>query len=158
MPCIKLRTIIDAPAKLCFDLSRSIDLHKISTSDTNEEAIAGTTSGLISEDEYVTWRAKHFGIYQTLTSKITAYQPYISFTDEMINGPFKSIKHIHTFEFIDNKTIMVDEFYFESPYGIFGRLFNTLVLTFYLKKLLIRRNNIIKLYAESNLWHKIINQ
>jgi ligand-binding SRPBCC domain-containing protein len=157
MPCIKLTTIIDAPAKLCFDLSRSIDLHKISTSETNEQAIAGKTSGLISDGEYVTWRAKHFGIYQTLTSKITAFHPYNSFTDEMIDGAFKSIKHIHNFEFVDNKTVMTDEFYFESPFGILGKLFNIFALTFYLKKLLIRRNRIIKSYAESNLWKQIIN-
>jgi len=158
MPCIKLTTIINAPAKLCFNLSRSIDLHKISTADTNEQAIAGKTSGLISEGEYVTWRAKHFGIYQTLTSKIIEFHPYNSFTDEMVSGPFKSIKHIHTFEFADNKTAMTDEFYYQSPYGILGKLFNIFVLTFYLKKLLIRRNEIIKSYAESNLWEKIINQ
>lgn len=158
MPCIKLKTIINAPVELCFNLSRSIDLHKISTSDTNEQAIAGKISGLISDGEYVIWRARHFGIYQTLTSKITAYHPYNSFTDEMVSGAFKSIKHIHSFEFIDNKTNMIDEFYYESPYGIIGKLFNILVLTFYLKKLLIRRNDIIKLYAESNLWKKIINQ
>lgn len=65
MPRIVLKTIIRAPIDRCFDLSRSIDLHKVSTEQTNEEAIDGVTSGLISLDESVTWRAKHFGIDQT---------------------------------------------------------------------------------------------
>ena len=73
MPKIELKTKIKADRKVVFDLSRSIDLHKISTKHTNEEAIAGKTSGLIGMDESVTWRAKHFGIYQELTSKITEF-------------------------------------------------------------------------------------
>jgi len=54
MPVIELKTAIKAPVERCFDLSRSIDLHKISTAHTNEEAIAGVTSGLIGPNEWVT--------------------------------------------------------------------------------------------------------
>lgn len=71
MPKIEFKTKIYADKIVVFDLSRSIDLHKISTRHTNEEAIFGKTSGLIELNESVTWRAKHFGFYQTLTSKIT---------------------------------------------------------------------------------------
>ena len=53
MPRIVLETKIHAPLDRCFDLSRSIDLHKISTEHTNEEAIDGVTSGLISLNESV---------------------------------------------------------------------------------------------------------
>ena len=74
MPKIELTTEIYSSITICFDLSRSIDLHKISTAKTNEEAIAGTTSGLINLGEYVTWKATHFGIKQKLTSKITAFE------------------------------------------------------------------------------------
>ena len=69
MPKIELTTIIDAPIERCFDLARSIDLHKLSTAGTDEEAIAGVMSGLIGKNEQVTWKAKHFGITQKLTSK-----------------------------------------------------------------------------------------
>jgi hypothetical protein len=41
MPIIELTTEIKSTIEICFDLSRSIDLHKISTAYTNEEAIAG---------------------------------------------------------------------------------------------------------------------
>jgi hypothetical protein len=51
MPVINLHTQINAPIGIVFDLSRSIDLHKISTAHTNEEAIAGVTSGLIGMGE-----------------------------------------------------------------------------------------------------------
>lgn len=51
---------------------------------------------------------------------------------------------------------MKDVFYFESPFGIVGKIFNYLVLTNYLKNLLIKRNNIIKEYAESESWKKLL--
>lgn len=148
MPLIELTTIINAPIEECFDLSRSIDLHIQSTAGTNERAIAGVTSGLIGFGQQVTWRAKHFGITQNLTSKITAYEPPFHFRDEMLEGAFKMIKHDHFFNRKDGVTVMIDSFYFESPAGIFGRLFNRLILTNYLKKFLLRRNAMIKARAE----------
>ena len=81
MPLIELTTIIDAPIDRCFDLARSIDLHKHSMEGTHEEAIGGVTSGLIGPGEQVTWSATHFGIAQRLTSKITQFiVPSISVT------------------------------------------------------------------------------
>jgi ligand-binding SRPBCC domain-containing protein len=156
MPHIKLITKINAPVGRCFDLSRSIDLHKISTSQSNEEAVAGVTSGLINLNETVTWRAKHFGLWQNLTSKITQYTPNVLFVDEMTEGAFKSIHHTHRFKFKNGETIMMDDFIFESPLGVLGHLANTIILTSYLKKLLIKRNQIIKEYAESDLWKKVL--
>jgi hypothetical protein len=73
MPKIELLTEINAPIEKCFDLARSIELHIESTKQTGERAIAGKTSGLIGLNETVTWRAKHFGTWQNLTSKITEY-------------------------------------------------------------------------------------
>jgi hypothetical protein len=69
MTQIELSTHINAPIGRCFDLARSIELHVESTKQTGERAIAGRTSGLIELGESVTWRAKHFGIWQNLTSK-----------------------------------------------------------------------------------------
>ena len=73
MPTIELSTIINAPIRHCFDIARDIDIHMASTAHTGERAIAGRTSGLIELGETVTWRAKHFGVWQNLTSKITDF-------------------------------------------------------------------------------------
>lgn len=158
MPLIELTTSIHAPISRCFDLARSIDLHKLSTKETNEEAIAGVTSGLIGEGQQVTWRANHFGISQTLTSKITRFEYPCHFRDEMVRGAFRMIKHDHLFEESGDKTIMQDEFEFESPGGIFGILFNKLVLEKYLRNLLVRRNQIIKEVAEGDQWKTILKK
>lgn len=150
MPKIELTTVIKAPIEKIFDLSRSIDLHMESTKQTGEKAITGKTSGLIGLGETVTWRAKHFGIWQTLTSKITEFERPNLFVDEMINGAFKSFRHEHRFTSSGNQTIMKDIFEFESPLGILGKIFNTLILTRYMTKLLNERNRVIKEASEFN--------
>ncbi len=156
MPKIVLETIIDAPITRCFDLARSIDLHMISTSKTQETVIEGRKEGLIDMGEIVTWKAKHFGVWQTHTSKITGYEYPIYFRDDMLKGTFRSFIHEHYFKEKNEKTIVSDICCFESPLGIFGKIFNSLVLTRYMKRFLEERNQIIKQYAESNEWKKIL--
>ena len=149
MPKIELTTFIHAPIEKVFDLSRSIDLHMESTRQTGEKAIAGKTSGLIGFGQTVTWRAKHFGIWQTLTSKITELDRPNLFVDEMVSGAFKSFRHEHHFTTSGNQTIMKDIFEFETPLGILGNIFNKLILTHYMTKLLKERNRVIKEASQS---------
>jgi ligand-binding SRPBCC domain-containing protein len=156
MPLIELTTTISAPIARCFDLARSIDLHKLSTEGTEEEAIAGVTSGLIGYGEQVTWKARHFGLTQRLTSRITAFEYPFHFRDEMLQGAFKMIRHDHIFQEFFKETIMIDRFEFESPGGALGEMFNRLVLEKYLLTLLVKRNKMIKDVAESDLWKNIL--
>src|SRR3989344_2811916 len=117
MPEIIITTIIKAPIKRCFDLARSIDLHLHTSSRTKEEVIGGRRSGLINKGETVTWKAKHFGVTQTLTSEISEMNSPFMFEDRMLQGTFKNIQHQHLFEEESGKTIMKDVFIFESPFG-----------------------------------------
>ncbi len=156
MPILKLHTKIDAGIELVFDLSRSIDLHKITTAHTNETAVAGRTSGLIELHETVTWRAKHFGIYQRLTTKITAFDRPYYFADEMVKGAFKRFKHDHYFKKENGITLMTDIFDYESPLGILGKLADTLFLEKYMMNLLVERNQYIKEFAETERWKEVL--
>ena len=156
MPVIKIQTIINADKKIVFDLSRSIDLHKISIKQTNEEAIAGITTGLIGKGESVTWKARHFGIYQKLSSKITEFRQPDYFVDEMEKGIFKRFKHEHIFEDYMGKTLMTDVFDYESPLWILGKIADILFLKNYMKRLLEKRNEVIKEFAESGKWKEVL--
>lgn len=157
MPLIKLQTEIDSSLEICFDLARSIDLHTISTAHTKEKAIEGKTTGLIGLGEYVTFEATHFGIKQHLSAHITAYERPYYFKDELIKGAFKSLTHIHQFEYVGDKVLMTDWFEFESPLGFLGKLVNYLFLTKYMTKLLSERNRIIKEFAESGRYKEVLN-
>ena len=149
MPTIRLETSIDASPERCFDLSLSVDLHRRSVAHTHERPIAGVTSGVMKLGDTVTWEAVHFGIRQHLTSKITAYERPYRFTDEMIRGPFQEITHIHEFVRQPSGTLMIDLFTFCAPFGILGRLAETLILTRYMKGLLLTRNRYLKQVAEA---------
>jgi ligand-binding SRPBCC domain-containing protein len=158
MPAIHLTTFVAAPAERVFDLSRSIDLHKQAMNKYNEAAVAGTRFGLIEKDETVTWKAKHFFKNRLLKVKVTEMKPYESFTDEKVEGDFKAMKHVHHFKPCDNGTIMIDLFEFESPYGFIGKIFNSLVLSKYMARLLEQRNKMIKEFAETDKWKRLLEK
>lgn len=157
MPKIHLTSFIAAPVERVFDLSRSINLHQMSTAATHEKAIGGVMTGLINKDETVTWQAKHLFKTRQFTAKITEMQSPRFFIDEMIKGDFKSFHHEHHFKPVQNGTIMIDLLHFETPYGIIGKMANTIFLRSYLEKFLINRNKMIKEYAETQKWKAILN-
>ena len=156
MSIIHLTTFIAAPVERVFDLSRSINLHRISTVHTNERAIGGTMNGLINLNETVTWEAKHLYKTRRFTSKIIEMERPVNFIDEMVKGDFKHFRHEHHFKAIENGTIMIDLIEFESPYGIIGKWVNSFYLKNYLEQLVIRRNKVIKEYGESTKWKAIL--
>jgi ligand-binding SRPBCC domain-containing protein len=104
---------------------------------------------MMKSGDTVTWEAVHFGIRQHLTSKITAYERPYRFTDEMVRGVFQEITHIHEFVPQLPGTLMVDLFTFRAPFGILGWLAEKLVLTRYMKGLLLTRNRYLKQVAEA---------
>ncbi|HLG35099.1 MAG TPA: SRPBCC family protein [Bacteroidia bacterium] len=156
MEIVRQVTKMNAPIERCFLLSLNVDLHHLCTKETNERAISGVTSGVMKFNDTITWRAKHLGVYQNLTVKITDYDFPNYFVSEMIKGAFKSMYHRHSFVWIENQTVMTDIFMFDAPLGILGKLFSKIVLKKYMKEFLIKRNLILKQVAEGNDWEKYI--
>jgi ligand-binding SRPBCC domain-containing protein len=162
MPVIELTTVIQAPVERVFDLSRSIDLHVASTARTGERAVAGVTGGLIGLEQEVTWRARHLGVWQHLTTRITAFQRPTYFRDSMVSGAFRRFDHDHYFEQADDTsgiyTRMRDVFDFTTPFGLVGKAADWLFLTRYMRALLQERNHVIRQAAESEtLWKEYIS-
>jgi len=148
MTIIRLITKINAPIQTVFDLARNIDIHQQSTAQSNEKAIAGRTSGLIALGETVTFRGKHFGFYLKHQSQITEMEIPEYFADEMIKGHFKYFRHEHTFVTQNGHTVMIDFLQYKTPFGIFGKLFNKLLLKKHLEDFLLKRNEMLKNLAE----------
>jgi ligand-binding SRPBCC domain-containing protein len=144
-------TMIRAPIERCFDLSRSIELHTWSTERTGEVAIAGVTAGLIGLGEEVTWRARHFGITQKTTVRITAFDSPKYFQDRMVRGAFRFFEHDHWFVERGDVTDMRDVLRFAAPLGILGLSVEP-VLRGYLRRLLRTRNLVIREVAEEDGW------
>ena len=156
MPTLISEKNISADKHLVFDLARSVEMHEISTQHTCAKAVDGLTSGLAEIGDTVTWRAKHFGIYQKLTTELTQLEKPHYFVEVMVRGIFKKFQHEYSFEEQGGKTLMTDVFSFESPLGILGKIADILVLESYMKTLLDTRNEAIKAFAESGRWKEVL--
>jgi ligand-binding SRPBCC domain-containing protein len=148
MTTIKITTNYYAPIEKVFDTNRNIDIHQQSASKTKEVAIAGITSGLINKNETVTWKGKHFGVYLTHQSLISEMDFPTYFVDEQLKGKFKSFKHQHFFEQKENYVEVTDVLEYETPFGIFGQLFDKLLLKKHLTNFIIHRNAVLKNLSE----------
>ncbi len=152
MARIELSIYIAAPRQRCFDLARSVEAHMHTTSSSGERAVGGKTSGLLDEGDHVAWRARHFGVWQTLSGRISAFDPPRHFRDTMTRGAFKRIDHDHFFEDAGGGTVMRDVFDYEAPFGVLGRIAERLFLTAYMRRFLEARNRELKALAESDEW------
>ena len=135
-------TVIKAPI---------VEVHLAGNVHWGESAVAaaGVTSGLIGPGENVTWRAKHFGVWHTLTSEITAMSRPIHFQDAMTRGPFRLMRHDHFFRASRaGETEMRDVFVFAAPLPVLGRLAEITFLRRYMQSLLRERNAVLKEIAE----------
>ena len=149
MTVIDLTTQIHAPIGRVFDLARDLDVHARSMAHTRERAVAGRTTGRVDVGDTVTWRARHFRVWWSLTSRITVVEPPTRFEDVQERGPFAWFRHEHRFESVDGRTLMLDHWEHRSPLGPLGRVVDRLVLARYMRTLLVTRNAAIKREAEA---------
>jgi ligand-binding SRPBCC domain-containing protein len=153
---IEFETRIAAPIERVFDLARSIDLHVASTSKTDERAVAGVTAGLLVLHDEVTWEARHFGVRQRLTSRITQFERPQHFRDAMVSGTFKRFDHDHDFSQDGDGTVATERFDFDAPLGPLGRIAEVLFLRRYMERFLRERAQIVKDVAESERWRTFL--
>lgn len=150
MPSILLETLINASAEVCFDLMRDIRIHTQTVSETNEKAVDGMTNGKIGLGQTVTFEGTHFGIRQRLTVKVVEFERPRLFVDEMTEGNFKTFRHVHEFFPQDGGTLMRDTLTWTSPFGILGKIVDTLLLERHMRKLVSTRNAKLKKIAENS--------
>jgi ligand-binding SRPBCC domain-containing protein len=142
------RTSIAAPPSVVFDLAISIDTHLASQASADERAVGGVTTGQIGLGEEVTWRATHFHVPFTMTSRITALERPHRFVDEQTRGPFRRFRHEHEFPPSEIGTTMIDRISFDAPLGPIGRVVELAVLGSYLERLIVERGEFLKVAAE----------
>lgn len=133
-------TRLPVPPVDAFDLSLDVDFHLESMADSDESIEGGVDTGGMKLGDDVTWRARHFGVWWTMTSVITEFDRPHRFVDEQRTGPFKRFHHEHRFVAVDGGTSMHDVIDFTAPLGPLGRMAERAVLERYLPKLIDRRN------------------
>jgi len=149
MPTIRLLTHIAAPPARCFDLARDTAIHTQSMSHTGERVAVAPAHNPMELGDTVTWDARHLGLRQRLTARLTHLDPPRCFVDEQVRGAFASFTHTHEFVPTPTGTLMIDTFAFTSPLGPLGRLADALFLRRYMHRLLHDRALALKHLAES---------
>lgn len=144
-------TLIAAAPAVVFDLELDADVHTASLAGSGERATTSTGRPLLGLHDEVTFRARHFGLPWSMTSRITAFECPRLFVDTQVRGPFRSMRHEHLFEDLGaGTTRMTDRMVLVAPGGRLGALVGRLVLEPYLRRLLEQRAAHIKLVAESS--------
>lgn len=144
------RTEIEAPADDVFRMSLGVDAHIASTPGSGEQAIAGTTSGQLDLGDTVTWRARHFGIWWRMTSRISELERPTRFVDEQVHGPFARFRHEHLFRDVGSRTEMVDHVELVAPAGWLGRPIERWIIGPYIEQLIRQRNSILRDLLEAD--------
>ena len=142
-------TDIAAPTERCFDLARDMDAHLESAADTGERIVDGRLHGLMELGDTVTFEARHFGVRQRLTSRITAFDRPRYFQDRMVRGAFRFFEHDHTFDTLPGgRTRMTDVLRFRVPLGLLGWPVGRWIVGPHLRRFLLQRAGVLKTSAE----------
>jgi ligand-binding SRPBCC domain-containing protein len=142
MPQILIETSINAPADICFALTR--DRRISAGSITEPGAVIPIELG-----QKVTFESNQFWVRQRLTVEVVELDRPRLFIDEQIDGPFKEFMHIHEFKPFGRGTLMLDTIIWRSPVGLLGKLADALYLRQHLSKLIYTRNAKLKALAET---------
>lgn len=118
MTTIIVETVIAARPEICFDLALDVGAHAESAAFSGERIVEpGRLSGVLELGDLITFEGKHFGIRQRFTTKIVEITRPRRFVDEMVQGTFKSLRHVHEFHPHAGGTVMRDILEWEAPLG-----------------------------------------
>ncbi|MBK5259985.1 MAG: SRPBCC family protein [Thermoanaerobaculia bacterium] len=147
---ITIETFIAAPPERCFDLALDVEAHRQSAAFSGERLVPpGKLSGVLELGDLVAFEGVHFGIRQRFVARITKIDRPRSFTDEMVQGIFRSLSHVHEFHAKAGGTLMRDELEWIAPLGILGRIADKLFLERHMRWFVTTKQQHLKKIAES---------
>lgn len=147
MTHLKFQTAIAAAPARCIDLALTVDTH-LEYPGSRERIVGGVRTGRMGLNDFVTWESRRFGLPVRMTSKITELHYPHRFVDEMQKGPFKSWRHVHLFEAMNDGTLMTDEVDYRVPFGILGAFVDRLFVRRYMARLASNLTEHIRVSAE----------
>lgn len=73
------------------------------------------------------------------------------FTDQMVSGVFKSLRHVHEFESSGDGTLMRDTLEWKSPLGFLGLIADLFAVEKHMREFLLARNKELKRLTEDRV-------
>lgn len=122
MPIFETQQTFARPVAEVFDFfCRAANLVRVSPPELHMVLEEGPE--VLELDSRLTLKGRRWGVPQRIVSKVTAFEPGVSFTDEQVEGPFRRWKHTHSFEALPaGGTRTTDRIEFEPPGGALGFL------------------------------------
>ncbi|HVT44190.1 MAG TPA: SRPBCC family protein [Thermoanaerobaculia bacterium] len=149
MGAVTIETWIDAPPPLCFDLARDVEVHVETAAFSGERLVEpGRLRGRLELGDLVAFEGRHFGLRQRFVAKITDLDPPHRFVDEMVEGAFQRLRHVHEFHSLDGGTLMRDVLEWRSPVGVLGRLADRLFIERHMRWFVTTKQGRLKAVAE----------
>jgi ligand-binding SRPBCC domain-containing protein len=149
---IEIGTDIDAPIDRVFALSLDMDVHAASLAASRETATTSTGRAILGLGDDVTFSARHFGLRWRMTARVCELDAPTRFVDEQVTGPFREMRHEHTFLTTgDASTRVTDRVTFTAPLGPVGSVVTKILLAPYMRRLLTTRSAYMKQRAESSV-------
>jgi ligand-binding SRPBCC domain-containing protein len=149
MPTVVIETTIDAPVELCFDLARDVGVHAESAAFSSERIVQpGRMDGLLALGDIIAFEGRYLVMSYRFAARITALDRPRCFVDEMVEGAFKWLRHVHQFESEAGITIMRDIIDWESPFGFVGRAADSLFLRRHMRWFVATKQAVLKQIAE----------
>jgi ligand-binding SRPBCC domain-containing protein len=158
METIRLATWINAPVERCYKLSLSIDLHVALAQYERAVIVSDVKTGLLGLNDTMTVHGRRLGIEFRHTSLIDALRSPMYFREVMVDGVFERFEHEHHFALMNDGTRMREEVRFVAPMGRVGRVAERVLLRRYLLRMLKRRSTVLKWVAESQEWHRYLDE
>jgi ligand-binding SRPBCC domain-containing protein len=96
----------------------------------------------------IRYRLSLHGIPVYWTTEILRWEPTSLFVDVQRKGPYRLWHHTHRFAAVDGGTLMTDTVRYRLPFGILGRLINTLKVRHDVEKIFdYRQKRVGELFA-----------
>ncbi len=146
---IEIRSTSSVSPDVLFDRARSVRWHTASMTDSEEAVVGQDPNALLELNDEVTWRARHFGIWWSMTARMIKVDRPFEFVDEQVRGPFAYFRHTHTFAEEAGRAVMVDLVEFRAPLGVLGRTLERLGLAWYLRRMLTHRAEYLGSFGSS---------
>jgi ligand-binding SRPBCC domain-containing protein len=107
-------------------------------------AISGQPSA-IAENTTIDYELRVASVPIAWRSRIVRWVPGAGFVDLQEKGPYRTWWHEHSFEADGASTLMEDRVWYAPPFGVLGRLVNSLFIAPALRRIFQYRAEVIRL-------------
>jgi ligand-binding SRPBCC domain-containing protein len=119
---LRSRQLVPRPRDEVFSFfAEAENLEAITPSSLRFE-IATPSPITMQEGTLIDYRLRLFGVPFSWKTRITRWEPGVSFVDEQISGPYAVWVHTHTFSDVDGGTLVEDEVAYRLPLYPIGEI------------------------------------